>query len=101
MASDEIDVERLRKVINDILDHVVQDLGIVRVAIEPAEDFYWCYSYPEAYDSSKKHQDPEVGRLTDDADLLKNVRRGQGGDVTLNLVHVWPLVKYIGEKIKR
>lgn len=101
MASNEIDLERLRTAVNDIIDHLVHDLKVDSVPIDPAEDFYWDYSAPEAYDSSKRPEEPEVGRLTDDVDFVRLIHRSQAGDISYNLIHVAPLLKYVGEKIKR
>jgi hypothetical protein len=101
MGSSGIDLERLRIAVNAIIDHLIQDLGIKSVQIDGADDFYWTYSSPEVYDSSKKPGEPEVGRLTDDADFVRLVRRGESGDISYSLVHVAPLLKYIGEKVKR
>jgi hypothetical protein len=53
------------------------------------------------YDSSKKPAELGVGRLSDDLDLMKLIRRGESGDVSYNLVHVAPLLLYIAEKVKR
>jgi hypothetical protein len=43
----------------------------------------------------------DIGNLSDDADFVKLVGRGQSGDVSYNLVHVAPLLRYIGETIKK
>jgi hypothetical protein len=101
MECNEIDLERLRKAVNDIINHLVEDLGMKAVQIEDREDFYWTYSAPEAYDSTRKPLEPEVGRLSDDLGSTHLIQRGANGDVSFNLVHVAPLLKYIGEKVKR
>jgi hypothetical protein len=71
MASNEIDLERLRTAANDILDHWSTILRFNLVPVDAAEDFYWNYSFSEAYDSSKRPEEPEVGRLTDDVDFVR------------------------------
>jgi len=38
--------------------------------------------------------------LSDDFDFIKSVHRGQSADVSYNLVHIAPLLRYIGETIK-
>jgi hypothetical protein len=43
----------------------------------------------------------DVGRLGDGVDLVQRIERGQGGDVSYNLVHVAPLLSYIAEKVKK
>jgi len=44
--------------------------------------------------------DLTVGQLSDDFDFVKLVRRGQTADVSYNLVHIAPLLRYIGETIQ-
>jgi hypothetical protein len=101
MESNKIDLQRLRTVVNEIVDHLVQDLGIDSVAIEDKEDFYWNLSSPEIYDTSRKPEEFEAGRLTDDLEFVQLIHRGESADISYNLVHVAPLLKYVGEKVKR
>jgi hypothetical protein len=49
---------------------------------------------------SKSPQGLDIGSLTDDFDFVKLIRRGQAGDVAYNLVHIAPLLRYIGERVK-
>jgi hypothetical protein len=44
--------------------------------------------------------DLTVGQLSDDFDFVKLVQRGQSADISYNLVHIAPLLRYIGEAIK-
>jgi len=97
----EIDVKALKAAVNAVLDHLIEDLGIEKVAIDAAEDFYWDLSPSERYDTSKKPSEWLAGRLSDNVDFAKMIRRGQYADVSYNLVHVAPLLEYIGEKVKR
>jgi hypothetical protein len=100
MASNEIDLHKLRTALNAIIDHPVEDLGITTVKIEEKEDFYWYYDSRDTYNMSKTPVEPLTGQLTDDNDFVKLVHRGESADISLNLIHVAPLLKYIGEKIK-
>ena len=101
MASAEIDVRALKNAVNAVLDHLIVDLGIDKVAIEAQEDFYWSCPPAEKYDTSKKPSEWWTGRLSDDMDFTKLIRRGQSGDISYTLVHVAPLLRYIAEKVKR
>lgn len=101
MTQNKIDLERLRAAVNAILDHVIQDLGIDSVAIEDKEDFYWTLPSPDIYDSSKKPEKLEAGRLTDDLEFTTLVRRGESADISYNLIHVAPLLHFVGEKVRR
>jgi hypothetical protein len=51
--------------------------------------------------SQRSTSDLTVGRLSDDFDFVKLVRRSQSGDISYNLVHIAPLVRYVGEAVKR
>ncbi len=41
MGYAEIDLKHLKMAVNAILDHLVEELGVGKVAIEEREDFYW------------------------------------------------------------
>jgi hypothetical protein len=101
MAYAEIDVTSLKIAVDAILDHLAEDLGIQKVAIDETADCYWDCPTSEMYDMTKKPIGLDVGRLRDDVDFVKLIKRGQSGDVSYNLVHVAPLLRYIAEKIKR
>ena|SRR5579863_2206309 len=100
MAKPEIDLNHLKTVVNAILDHLLEDLNIQKVAIEDDGDLYWTIPPSEEHDTSKKPSQWWTGRLSDDLDFIGLVRRGQSADISYNLVHVAPLLKYIGEKVK-
>ena len=97
----EIDVTVLKRAVNAVLDHLIEDLGLEKVAIDGREDFYWDFSAQEMYETSKKPAELTTGRLSDDMDFVRLVHRGQAADITYNLVHIAPLLQYIGEKVKR
>jgi hypothetical protein len=101
MVSAEIDVRALKNAVNAVLDHLIVDFGIEKVAIEGQEDFYWSCPPAEKYDTSKKPSEWWTGRLSDDMDFTKLIQRGQSGDISYTLVHVAPLLRYIAEKVKR
>jgi hypothetical protein len=79
----------------------MDDLKIRSVAIDDSSNCYWHCPTSELYDLSKKPIGMDIGNLSDDADFVKLVGRGQSGDVSYNLVHVAPLLRYIGETIKK
>jgi hypothetical protein len=100
MSNTEIELRVLKNSVNAVLDHLVEDLGLEKVKIADEEDFYWNCEAPGAYDKSKKPIDLGVGRLSDDVDFMRKIRRGQSADISYNLIHVAPLLLYIAEKIK-
>ena len=101
MGNAEIDLKALKEAVNAVLDHLIEDLGMEKVAIAEAEDFYWSCPPRERHDTSKKPSEWWIGRLSDDMDFAKLIGRGQSGDISYNLVHVAPLLRYIGETVKR
>lgn len=100
MSKREINLRILKSAVNAVLDHLVEDLEIENVTIADEKDSYWDCPYPEMHNVSMQPGELTVGQLSDDFDFLKLVRRGQGADVSYNLVHIAPLLRYIGETIK-
>jgi hypothetical protein len=101
MACAEIDLTTIKAVVNAVLDHMVEDLQMEKIQLDDQEDFYWSCPDSELYDMSKKPVGMDIGRLSDDVDFVNLIQRGQGGDVSYNLVHIAPLLRYLAEKIKQ
>jgi hypothetical protein len=101
MAQSEINLKTVKQALNSVLDHLIEDLKLEKVSIENAKDFYWDCPAPEIYDSSKKPEDLTVGRLSDDVEFVQSIQRGQSGDVSYNLVHLAPLLRYVGETVQK
>ena len=99
MASTEIDVRGLKNAINAVLDHLIDDLGVDKIRIELSSDRYWDCPAPQLYDVSKKPVGLDIGRLSDDVDFVKLIKRGQSADASYNLIHVATLMRYIAEKV--
>jgi hypothetical protein len=97
----EIDVKRLKMAVNAVLDHLIEDLNLEKVAIEEREDFYWSCPPRQRYDTTKKPSEWWTGRLSDDVHFMDLIRRGQSYDVAYTLVRVAPLLRYIAEKVKK
>jgi hypothetical protein len=95
----EIDVRAPKDAVNAVLDHLIDDLGYDKVSIEESSDYYWNCPHSQIHDMSKSPTGLDGGRLSDDLDFVKLVKRGQSADVSYNLVHVAPLLRYIAEKI--
>ena len=101
MGHPEIDVKRLKIAVNAVLDHLIEDLNLEKVAIDEREDFYWSCPPRQRYDTTKKPSEWWTGRLSDDVHFTDLIQRGQSDDVAYTLVSVAPLLRYIAEKIKR
>jgi hypothetical protein len=54
MRKAEIDIDQLKIALDTILEHVMVDLQVEKVAIEENEDFYWSCPPRERYDVSKQ-----------------------------------------------
>ncbi len=98
MDLNEIDLRALKSAVDAVFNHLINDLRLEKVAIAEKEDFYWDFFPLEVHDTSNKPPDFGTGRLKDDLDLLKNTPTGA---VALDLIHVAPLLRYIGLKIKQ
>jgi len=101
MAKSEINLKMLKQAVNFVLDHLIEDLNLEVVPIEDGKDFYWDCPASEMYNSSFKPTELDVGRLSDDVDFVQLIQRGQSGDISYNLVHVAPLLRYIAETVKK
>jgi hypothetical protein len=97
----EIDLKSLKDAVNAVLDHLIEDLEIEKVNIADEESLYWDCDAATLKNMASKPLDFSIGSLRDDVDFVKIVRRGQSGDVSYNLVHIFPILRFLGEKIKR
>jgi len=95
-----IDVKGLKAAINAVLDHLIEDLGHEKIMIDESSDYCWHCPVTEVHDVSKSPAGLDVGRLSDDADFVKLIKRGQSGDVSYNLVHVASLHRRENRKMK-
>jgi hypothetical protein len=100
MAKNEINLKILKQAVNSVLDHLIEDLNLEAVPIEDGKDFYWDCPAAQMYNLSIEPTELTVGRLSDDAHFIRLIQRGQSGDISYNLVHVAPLLRYIAETVK-
>lgn len=98
MAS-KVDLIRLKEVTNLILDHMINDVGIKSVPIADAKDFYWEVPSQSLYAVHGNQPQLDVGRLTDDWQFLLPVSATNEQAIALMLIHVAPLLRYIGEEV--
>jgi hypothetical protein len=101
MGKNEIDLKTVKFALNSVLDHLIDDLGFATISIEESKDLYWDCPAPELYDTTKKPSELTVGQLSDDAHFVASIKRGQSADVSYNLVHLAPLLRYIAETIQK
>ena len=92
-----INVPELRKIVNELLTRVEQIAG-PNVAIDT--DHYWDLPSPEMWDLSAEIPKVDlVGSLADDLHFLRAMQDPREIGPTLNLIHVAPLLRYLGEKV--
>lgn len=93
-----IKVSDLRKVVDLVFDHIEQDLKISSVPIE--EDYYWNIPTAELFDALKDPANLDMGQLYADWEFLTKLETKEDSP-SLMLIHLAPLLRYIGEKIGR
>jgi hypothetical protein len=93
----EIKLSELRLVINRILDHIEHDLG--RESVKLDQDNYWDVADVERYDFTKSPENFGHGQLYDDWEFLSSILKDKDQAVALMLLHVAPLLRYIGEEV--
>ncbi len=103
MPASEINLKTLKFAVNSVLDHLMEDIGLETVPIDPDEDFYWDCSAPGIYDAPTQptEKDLSVDRLSNDMEFIQSVRRGQAYDHSFNLVHIAPLLRYLAHTVRR
>jgi hypothetical protein len=100
MDNTEIDLRDLKRAVNALLDHVIEDLNIGKVALNSTEDFFWDCPPGEMYDMSHKPREWWTGRLTDDLEFIQKMLLSDGGYLPLMLTHAAPLLRYVGQKVR-
>ena len=95
----EIDLRALKQVTNAILDHVINDLKIKTLAIKGDRDFYWEVPSDQLYAVKKEQPQLDMGRLLDDWEFLAPIINDKEQAVALMLIHLAPLLRYLGEEV--
>ncbi len=91
-----IEIEELRKITNWIFDHIRDDVNIKEINLD--EDFYWDIDDDKLYDMQSKPIEIDVGQLYDDWEFLSKIDNKEEA-VSLMLIHLAPLLRYIGTKV--
>ena len=95
----ELDIRGLKKAVDVIFDHILNNLKVEKLTIKDDRDFYW--EVPSAKLFAVKYAAPQldIGRLVDDWEFLQSVCRDKQQVVALMLIHAAPLLRHIGEEI--
>ena len=94
-----VDISDFKKVLNIILNHVEEDLGIRQVEIDSSEDFYWDVTDDSLNEVSGGKPSCDIGRLSDDWEFLQPILNNPEQGVALTLIHAAPLLRYLAKKI--
>ena len=93
-----IQIADLRDIVNSILTHIETELEVQEV--ELTEDYYWDVSERSLYISKNLNAENYVGSLYDDLEFLIPLMQDKGRAVSLMLIHVAPLLRYLAHNVK-
>ncbi|MDP3541481.1 MAG: hypothetical protein Q8T11_03310 [Elusimicrobiota bacterium] len=97
----EIDLAELKRTVDAIFEHLLNDVGVKKVTIPNDTDFYWEVPSDELYSVSQAQPKLDTGRLTDDWEFLSPILKDNRQAVGLMFTHIAPLLRYIGQKESR
>ena len=95
----ELDIRELRKTVDAIFDHILNDVKVEKLTIKDDRDFYWEVPSDKLFAVKDARPQLDVGRLADDWEFLQSVCRDKQQAVALMLIHAAPLLRHIGEEI--
>jgi hypothetical protein len=95
----ELDIRGLKKVIDAIFDHIINDVKVEKLTVKGDRDFYWEVPSDKLYDVKEAPPQLDVGKLTDDWEFLQSISKDKDQAVALMLIHVAPLLRHIGQEI--
>src|SRR5882672_7758191 len=101
MQRNEIDLRALKRAVDAVLDHIVDDAGVDKLVIEPDKDYYWDVPAKDLYSVRTDQPRLDVGRLADDWEFVELMLREKSGAVGAMLMHLAPLLRRVGEKVGR
>ena len=93
----DVKVSELRIVVDRILEHIEQDLGVDSVPL--TQDDYWTVLSKDRFDFTKSPDTCGLGKLHDDWEFLQPLLRDKSQAVALMLIHVAPILEWLGEEI--
>lgn len=92
-----IPIGELKAVVTLILDHIIDDLKIESVQLD--EDYYWDLD-TDLYAILNEKPGLSIGSLADDWFFLDRMdKNSRQKAVSIMLMHVAPLLRYVGEKV--
>lgn len=95
----ELDVEKLKKIVDRLFQHIVERHGVRTV--ELGTDFYWAIPEDELYNVVDQPTELDVGRLSDDWEFVAKLLDEANSPVAYQLTEVAPLLRRLGEVLGR
>jgi hypothetical protein len=92
----DVDITRLRQIVNLIFDHIETDLGVTKITLD--QDDYWHALSPEKFNVLAQPA-LGIGKLSDDWEFLSATSNDRREAVALMLTHAAPLLEYLGEQV--
>lgn len=96
----EIELQKLRDVVNRLFDHIIVTRDIGKVELDA--DFYWDIPEEKRYSATQPQPDDlGVGDLEDDWEFVSSLLKKGSNPVAYQLTEVAPLLRRIGEVLGR
>jgi hypothetical protein len=95
----EVDLVALKRVVNRLLDHVIETRGVRAVTLD--DRYYWDVPAPERYRVEVDPGELDVGDLADDWELVARLLQEENQPVAYQLTELAPLLAYLGEVLAR
>jgi hypothetical protein len=90
-----------KQALDTVLDHIIRDLDMEAVPIDPERDFYWNLSEKDLYDTTKRNPTLDVGRIVDDWEFFSKTPEDREQTIAYMLIHAAPLLRYLAETVKK
>jgi hypothetical protein len=95
----EVDLLELRRVVNRLLDHLIETRGVRAVPLD--DRYYWEVPAPDRYRMDVDPAALEVGDLTEDWEFVSRLLQEEDAPVAYQLTELAPLLAYLGEVLAR
>ena len=95
----EVDLVELKKVVNRLLDHVIETRGVRAVTL--GDRYYWEVPAPDRYRVEVDPGELDVGDLADDWEFVSRLLQEENQPVAYQLTELAPLLAYLGEVLAR
>lgn len=92
-----VKISDLKTTVDAILSHITDDLGIDSIELD--QDLYWEIPEGQLYVLNQNPGNHTMGSLFDDLEFLQPLLTDRDRALSLMLLHVAPLLRYLALKI--